>query len=172
MTDSCANCKFGVTVADVIRCQRYAPSPSPNITAKWPAVLNDDWCGDFTPVGAGLQNQYLRGIAKLQSVFVPTALLSVPAPLATGILTYDTIVMRSCQVVNTATKDDCIIAFLDGNDPSKAIGFVSCPSHQTMEFQFDPGIVASPGNGIFVDIDQDLGTSWLYITAQGFVVRG
>jgi len=171
MTDSCATCKYGVTVGTVVRCQRYAPSPSPNITAKWPAVLNDDWCGEFTPIVVGLQNQYLRGVAKLQQPLVPTVLFAVPAPVASPLI-YNTIVMRSCQVVNTATKDDCIIEFMDGNDPSKPIGFVSCPSHQTMEFQFDPGIVASPGNSIYVDIDQSIDPGWLYITAQGFVVRG
>jgi hypothetical protein len=50
MPDGCSTCKYGVTTNSQLRCQRYAPHPSETTVAKWPAVLGNDWCGEFAAI--------------------------------------------------------------------------------------------------------------------------
>lgn len=42
----CSNCKFFNSSQS--ECRRYAPSPSEtDMTAQWPNVAAQDWCGEF-----------------------------------------------------------------------------------------------------------------------------
>jgi len=130
----------------------------------WRGVILSDWCGRWEATGSGVVNQYVNGVADLQNTTVrPIA----PADLGE----FDILVLLGCQVVNTSSKEDCIVTFLDGPDPNKPIGFVSAPAHDSRDFRFNPGLRASAGNSICAKLDQDVAPSHVYVTAQGFALR-
>jgi len=170
--DQCDNCKFYRVMTRVVS---GTPTPPPVLIPEcrfsdpfmngWPQVKPDDWCGKYVVIGVGLTNQYINGTA-LASDTEPHPLL-VKAEV--GI--FNVVIMRGCQLINTSTKEDCLVEFLDGNDPDKPLGYAGCGAYETRDFVFDPGIRASIGNDIWVKAGSAV-PSGLSIAAQGFVLRG
>jgi len=164
---TCGDCKYfieSLTKPTVMECHCKAPvAPVPN-GGRWGTVTADEWCGEWAAVGAGIVNQYVNGIADLQGTSVNPL-----APADLGV--FDILVLQGCQVVNTSTKENCIVTFLDGPNPNKPIGYVSAPAHDSRDFRFNPGLRASAGNSICAKLDQDVTPDHVYVTAQGFALR-
>ena len=133
---------------------------------QWPQVLATDWCGEWAPLPANdlsLKEQYIHGAVALTDTSVQVLL----ANLARGL--WNTVAMRSCQLVNKSTKNDCIVTFLDGPDEAKPIGYTSCGPYESKDMVFDPGIAAGIGRDICVKLDS---VAPIFVTAQGFMLRG
>src|SRR5262245_30600623 len=141
---SCGDCKFMMPSHEQPpeqQCCCHAPNNMPGMP-RWPVVTPFHWCGEWAAIGAGVANQYIHGTAALVDE-TPVGSLTRDGPTQ-----FNVVAMRSCQVTNTASKDDVIVSFLNGNNPNDVIGFVSCPQHDTREFTFTPGLRADIGNSI------------------------
>jgi len=155
--------KPNLVTSTIKECRCHAPLNVPGMT-RWPKVDPTEGCGEWAAIGSGVVNQYVNGVADLQTTTIKQI---APADLGT----FDILVLQGCQVVNTSTKEDAIVTFLDGPDPNKPIGFVSAPAHDSRDFRFSPGLRASAGNSIFAKLDQDVTPGHVYVTAQGFALR-
>jgi hypothetical protein len=168
--DQCDNCSFYrlITYSEqksMGECRYKDPAPQGH-TGIWPQVKPTDWCGEWAPLPAdslSLKEQYIRGAVALTDTSVQVLL----ANLARGL--WNTVAMRSCQLVNKSTKNDCIVTFLDGPDEGKPIGYTSCGPYESKDMVFDPGIVAGVGRDICVKLDSN---APIFVTAQGFMLRG
>src|SRR5262245_43070620 len=151
-------------IADPTMMECHCHFPTTEGPRRWAKVSAEEWCGDWASVGAGVVNQYVNGVADLQT----TQIRSI-APANLGV--FDILVLQGCQVVNTSLKDNCIVTFLDGPDLNKPLWFVSAPAHDSRDFRFNPGLRGSPGNSICAKLDQDVTPDHVYVTAQGFALR-
>jgi|SRR5262245_12238884 len=168
MPDQCDGCKFmrsrAYGEATILECHFDTPR-LPAVGAKsWVEVQPTDWCGKYEAIGTSLRTQFVRGAAALTTANEIEILL----PNITRGL-FNVTVMKSCQIVNKSTKNDCILTFLNGNNLAKPIGYISCGSYESKEVHFDPGLAADAG--LDIDIVSDSSVP-IYVTAQGFMVQG
>ena len=171
--DQCDNCNY-------YRLRTYGVAPdtkqigecrfnNPYIQGQkgwWATCEPTDWCGKWEPLPADdltLKEQYIHGAVALTDTTVQVLL----GNLAKGL--WNTVAMRSCQLVNKSTKNDCIVTFLDGPDEAKPIGYTSCGPYESKDMVFDPGIAAGTGRDICVKLDS---VAPIFVTAQGFMLRG
>jgi hypothetical protein len=171
MVDQCDNCTF-------YRLRDYGQAPDvktvgecrhahPDIQGQkgwWPTCLPTDWCGEYAAIGVGLKDQYVQGV--VNAADTNTHLL-----LPNDDPVFNVLILKGCSLINHSTKTDCMIHILDGDDPVKAIGFAGCGQFESKEVSFNPGLRSSPGNPIYVKAETAV-TTGLYVSAQGFALRG
>jgi len=164
---SCQTCKYVVQAGTdpnyYYECH-WDPSIITPQTNTWRTVKANDWCGQYRREGAQLSDQYLHGALALQDQTVIPLLTLTPGSIT------DSVVMKSCQLLNASTHDAVVLSFLDGPVAANVIGFTSCGPKTSKEVMFEPGLMATQGNDICVKLDQSIAPDFMYITAQGFML--
>jgi hypothetical protein len=81
---------------------------------------------------------------------------------------YNTVVLTACQVANRSANKDCVVTLYDGNDNTKALGFVGCPALDARSYDFAQPILTTPGNDLYCASADALTT--IHIAAQGYKI--
>jgi len=105
---------------------------------------------------------YMRGAVSMSDTILHVLLQG-------GDVEYPILLLRGCQVANRASNKDALIAICDGNDASKPLAFVGCPSMSATQFTFYPPLAATAGNSIYCGLADAL--TIVYCSAQGHKVR-
>lgn len=120
------------------------------------------WLNGGSLPPAYYRNTYLHGV-------VVTSDANLHLLLSTGgDPEYNVVVLTACQIANRSANKDCIVTFYDGNDNTKALAFIGCPSLDARPYPFTQPILTSPGNDLYCGSADALAT--IHLAAQGYKI--
>lgn len=170
MPDQCDNCRFYrprdygtrappmVTPAAtkiVYECRQLSPQRPSGTLAWWPQVEATDWCGQYRSVDAEVLYVQGQGTSTDNGLY-PLLVSTDPK--------YPVVSLRSLQIVNQAALT-ALIGLYDGNDINMPLGFAGAAGNQVNSYNYDPGILTSPGNDLYFSLQQ--GNGPVNVAAQG-----
>ena len=160
MPDECHGCYFVRQHIDAnLYCHFGAPQQHWRISGKeawWPQVDAHYWCGNFRDQDPNLL--YIQGQGQANTT-APQLLLASTNP------DYPVVSLRSLQITNMGNKNVLVGLHDGGGVGAEAIGFCGAASLAVENYQYDPGILTSPGNDLYFGIDT--GSGPVYVAAQG-----
>ena len=77
---------------------------------------------------------------------------------------YPIVSLRALQIVNQGVLT-ALIGLYDGNNINMPLGFAGAAGNQVNSYQYDPGILTSPGNDLYFSMQQGGGPA--NVAAQG-----